>query len=54
MDIVVVNLSTFTSTEYLNAKKIEWDDEEQKYVITRSNNTTVSYARSAVIIGFKP
>ena len=54
MDIVVVNLTTFTSTEYNNAKSITWDDSNEKYVITKSNDTTVSYSRDAVIIGFRP
>ena len=54
MDIVVVNLSSFTSTEYNNAKSIAWDATNEKYVITRSNDTTVSYSRDAVIIGFRP
>lgn len=54
MNIVVVNLSTFTSTEYENAKSISFDYTEQRYVITKNDNTVVRYNANAVIIGFRP
>lgn len=54
MHIVVVNNSTFTSTEYTNAKALTWDATNEKYVITKSNDTTVSYDKDSVIIGILP
>ncbi len=54
MDIIVVNLSVFTSTEYQGAKSISFSSTDNAYIITKSDGTTVKYNRNAVLIGFKP
>lgn len=54
MDIYVVNLSSFTQTEYKNAKSLSFDYSNNKYVITTENGNTVHYTKSAVLVGIKP
>lgn len=54
MDIYVVNLSTYTQTEYKNAKSMSFDYNNTQYVITTSSGTVVRYNKSAVLVGIRP
>lgn len=54
MQIIVLSLSNFNSTHYLNVASISYDGSTGKYTITQTGGSSVQYTATDVLLSILP